>query len=366
MGLLKNLRHELVDIIEWIDHTRDTLAWRFPRFRNEIKHGARLIVRPGQVAVFVHRGKLADVFEPGDHTLKTGNLPLLSTIAGWKHGFESGFKSEVYFINTRQITELKWGTPNPIMFRDPDFGPLRIRAFGIYSLKTADPRRLMEELVGTDEVFEVDEIFELMRGMINNAFADIIGESKLGALDFAANYQELSDELRQKVVEQVDDAYGLSIPVLKVLNISLPEEVEEALDVRNRMAVIGDMNRFYQYQMAQSLPELAANAGGGVAASGMGLGLGIGMAGQMMNSMAPAAQGFLAPPALPAAAPTFHIANDGKTEGPLTMVQLQQAITEGRLTKDTLVWTTGMEAWSPAGQVPHLSGAFGPPPLPGR
>ena len=207
--------------------------------------------------------------------------------------------------------------------------------------------------------------------LLPRAQAEVISHQELGvgpgtALDFAANYQELSEELRQKVVDQVDDEYGLSIPVLKVLNISLPEEVEEALDVRNRMVVIGDMNRFYQYQMAQALPELAANAGGGVAASGMGLGLGIGMAGQMMNSMAPAAQGFLAPPALPAAAPTFHIANDGKTEGPLTMVQLQQAITEGRLTKDTLVWTTGMEAWSPAGQVPHLSGAFGPPPLPGR
>ncbi|XP_028516940.1 uncharacterized protein LOC114575711, partial [Exaiptasia diaphana] len=171
MGLFDSLRHEVVDIIEWLDHTRDTLVWRFPRYRNEIKNGAQLIVRPGQVAVLVHRGELADVFEPGHHRLTTDNVPILSRLQGWRHGFESPFKSEVYFVNTRQIVDLKWGTPNPIPVRDPEFGPIRLRAFGTYTLRATDPRALLRELVGTDDHFEADEIHELMRGLIHSSLA---------------------------------------------------------------------------------------------------------------------------------------------------------------------------------------------------
>ena len=150
MGLFDKLRGELVDIIEWIDDSRTTLAWRFPRYQNEIKNGAQLIVRPGQKAVFVHRGEIADVFEPGHYELKADNLPLLSTIQGWKFGFNSPFRSEVYFVSTRQVTDLKWGTPNPIMLRDADFGPIRLRAFGTYTVKAVDPKALLKELIGTD------------------------------------------------------------------------------------------------------------------------------------------------------------------------------------------------------------------------
>ena len=257
MGLLERLRKELIDIIEWLDHTRDTLVWRFPRYRNEIKNGAQLIVRPGQMAIFVHRGEIADVFEPGNYKLTADNLPILSTLQGWKYGFESPFKSEVYFVNTRQITELKWGTPNPIMLRDPEFGPIRLRAFGVYALKASDPRALLKELVGTDDSFEADEMLELMRGIINNAFADVLGSSQLAALDLAANYGELSENLRQAVIERVDDEYGLDIPQLNIVNISLPEEVEKALDTRSSMGVIGDMNRFQQYQMGQAMTAAA-------------------------------------------------------------------------------------------------------------
>ncbi|MFN8708514.1 MAG: SPFH domain-containing protein, partial [Planctomyces sp.] len=166
MGLFDKLRNELIDIIEWLDDSRHTLVWRFPRYQNEIKNGAQLIVRPGQVAVFVHRGQIADICEPGNYELKTDNLPIISTIAGWKYGFNSPFRAEVYFVSTRQITDLKWGTPNPIMLRDPEFGPIRIRAFGTYGVKAANPKILLQELVGTDSEFDADEVTELLRSII--------------------------------------------------------------------------------------------------------------------------------------------------------------------------------------------------------
>ncbi len=182
MGLLDKLRNELIDIIEWIDDSNTTLVWRFPRYQNEIKNGAQLIVRPGQMAVFVHRGELADVFEPGSYTLKTDNLPILSTLQGWKYGFDSPFRSEVYFVSTKQITNLKWGTPNPIMLRDPEFGPIRLRAFGTYALKCTDPRILLKELVGTDSEFDSNEVNELMRSIIAEAFTAMLGEQQIAAL----------------------------------------------------------------------------------------------------------------------------------------------------------------------------------------
>jgi membrane protease subunit (stomatin/prohibitin family) len=364
MGLLDRLRQELVDIIEWIDHTRDTLVWRFPRYRNEIKNGAQLIVRPGQTAIFVHRGQIADIFEPGNFRLTADNLPILSTLQGWKYGFESPFKSEVYFVNTRQITELKWGTPNPIMLRDPEFGPIRLRAFGVFALKATDPKALLKELVGTDEVFEADEIHELMRGIINTAFADMLGKAEIAALDLASNYQALSENLRQAVIERVDDEYGLDLPILNIVNISLPEEVEKALDTRTSMGVIGDMTRFQQYQMGQAMTSAAENPAGGGASAGMGLGMGFAMANQLMQNMPQAQAGTAGPPPPPAAGPMFHVAENGQTLGPFNLGQLQQGAAEGRITAATMVWTAGMAGWQPAGQVSVLAALFGPPPPP--
>ncbi len=193
MGLFDKLRAELIDIVEWVDDSRHTLVWRFPRHHNQIKNGAQLIVRPGQIAVFVHRGEIADVFEPGHYELNTDNLPVFSTLAGWKYGFDSPFKAEVYFVSTKQITDLKWGTPNPIMLRDPEFGPIRLRAFGTYALKAVDARALLKELVGTDSEVETDEITELLRSMIISTFADVIGSSNIAALDLASNYQEFGE-----------------------------------------------------------------------------------------------------------------------------------------------------------------------------
>ncbi len=363
MGLFDKLRNELIDIVEWVDDSRHTLVWRFPRYQNEIKNGAQLIVRPGQTAVFVHRGQIADIFEPGHYELKTDNLPLLSTIAGWKYGFNSPFRAEVYFVSTKQITDLKWGTPNPIMLRDPEFGPIRIRGFGSYSLKAVEPRALLQELVGTDKVFDAEEVAELLRSIIISTFADVLGSSKIAALDLASQYLELGETLRIAVQERIDDEYGLEIPQMMIVNISLPEAVEKALDTRTSMGVIGNMNQFQQYQMGNAMTAAAENPSGGGAADGMGLGLGFAMAGRMMQPGAMGGAPGAAPPPPPPAA-QWHVAVNGQTQGPYAMPQLAAGISAGEIAADTLVWTNGMPAWTAAGQVPQLSGSFSTPPPP--
>ncbi len=366
MGLFKNLREEAVDIVEWLDHTRDTLVWRFPRYRNEIKNGAQLIVRPGQVAIFVHRGELADVFEPGSHRLKTDNLPLLSRLQGWRHGFESPFKSEVYFVNTRQIVDLKWGTPHPIPVRDPEFGPIRLRAFGTYALRAGDPRALLRELVGTDDRFEADEIHELMRGLIHSFLAEVLGRGETPAVELAANYPALAERVRQAVTERVDDEYGLDVPTLIVVNISFPEEVEKALDARSSMNVIGDLNRYQQYQLGQAMP-LAAQSGGD-SGSVLGVGMGLAMARGLGATPAATAPQLTAaaspqPPPLAASA-SFYVAVGGQQQGPYPLEQVAAALAQGQISGDALVWTQGMVRWTPASQVPQLAAGASPPPLP--
>ena len=359
MGLFGRLREEVVDIVEWLDHTRDTLVWRFPRHRNEIKNGAQLIVRPGQVAVFVHRGELADVFEPGSHRLATDNLPLLSRLQGWRHGFESPFKSEIYFVNTRQVVDLKWGTPNPIPVRDPEFGPLRLRAFGTFTLRAADPRALLRELVGTDDRFEADEIHELLRGLIHSCLAEVLGRGEVAAMDLAARYPELGDEVRRLVVERVDDEYGLDVPTLLVVNISFPAEVEQAMDARSSLNMLGDLNRYQQYQLGRSMPLAAASGGEG--GSVLGLGMGLAMARGLGASSAPASGGAMPPP-LPATG--YFVAVEGQQHGPYPPEQVTAALSRGEIGPDTLVWTEGMPAWAPVRQVPGLAPPAVPPPLP--
>ena len=363
MGLFDKLRNELVDIIEWLDDTRTTLVWRFPRYQNEIKQGAQLIVRPGQLAVFVMQGKIADIFESGTHTLNTQNLPLLSTIAGWKFGFNSPFKSEVYFISTRQITDLKWGTPNPIMLRDPEFGPIRLRAFGTYALKAVEPKALLTELVGTDGVVEADEVTELLRSIIASAMADMLAEKQVAALDLASKYREFSEELRKYVQERIDDEYGLAIPQLIIVNISFPEAVEKALDTRTSMGVLGDMNKFQQYSMGEAMRESAQHGGGG---EGLGLGMGVAMAGRMMATPGVGAPGGGAP--TPPPPPAWHIAVNGQSQGPYAPEQIQQGIAAGRISGQTLLWSPQLSGWTAAAQIPDWSNAFqrspSPPPLP--
>src|SRR6267142_1093370 len=236
MGIWDKLRGELVDIIEWIDDTRDTMVYRFQRYDNEIKYGAKLVVRESQVAAFVNEGRLADVYHPGTYTLETQNMPILSTLRGWKYGFSSPFKAEVYFVSTKAFTGRKWGTKNPIMLRDSEFGPVRLRAFGTYGIKA----------------------------------------------DFSP--------------------FGLEIVALVVENISLPPEVEAAMDKRTSMGVIGNLNAYAQFQAANALEQAAKNpSGGGNAAAGMGMGMGFAMANQMAGAMGGTQTGGagMAPPPIP-------------------------------------------------------------------
>jgi len=366
MGLMDKLRAELIDIIEWVDDNHHAIVWRFPRFHNQIKNGAQLIVRPGQAAIFVANGKVGDVFEPGMYRLETKNLPLLSTLLGWKYGFDSPFKAEVYFVNTTVITDLKWGTPNPVMMRDSDFGPVRLRAFGTYTLRATNPATLLAELVGTDSLYEADEISELLRSIVNNAFAEVVSSSQIPVLDLAMSYRDLSERMRQSVLEMVDDEYGIEIPQLHIVNISLPAEVEKALDVRTGMAVVGDMAAYQAYQVGSSMPIAAENPAGGLAGAGLGLGMGMAMAQPMMTGMqqgpgsgvpAPVPPPQSAPPP-PPPVPAWHPAENGEAIGPFIQSQLVEAIASGRMRADTLVWRSGMQGWTRAVEMTELRALF--------
>ena len=360
MSFIDKLRAELIDIIEWVDDSRHTLVWRFPRYQNEIKHGAQLIVRPGQCAIFVQRGRIADVFGPGQLRLETGNLPVLATLSGWKYGFDSPFKAEVYFVATRQVADLKWGTPNPVLMRDADFGPVRVRGFGTYTLRAKEPKRLLEQLVGTDGSFEADEIHELVRAIVSQAFADVVAKSELALLDLASHYAELSEQVRRVAESRIDDEYGLEIPQLVIVNVSVPAEVEQALDARTSLGVIGDLAAYQSYQLGRSLPDAAKNPAGGLAGAGVGVGMGMAIANRFGDTPAGAA-----PQRPPAPPPMWHFAEGGHSVGPIPFDELSRAAAQGRITPDTLVWSQGMRDWAPARQVPELAGILGgPPPLP--
>lgn len=366
MDLWKKLTGELVDIVEWLDDTGETLVYRFQRHQNEIKNGARLTVRESQAAVFVDEGQIADVFKPGMYTLSTENVPILATLRGWKHGFNSPFKAEVYFVSTRQFTNLKWGTQNPIMLRDPEFGPIRLRAHGTFTIKAVDPAAVIREVCGTSARFTPEGITDQLRNLIVSKFADVLGESKIPALDLAANYDELGRFITERVKPHFLP-FGIDVPQLLVENISLPPEVEQALDKRTSMGVIGDLSRYTQFRTAEAIGDAAKNPGG-IAGVGAGLGAGMTMARQMASAMnAPAGGAGAIPPPLPGAA-GFFIALNGQQSGPFDMAALADHARAGRLTRDTLVWRQGMGEWTAAGQVSDLSGVLSavPPPLPPR
>lgn len=375
MGLMDKIKGELVDIIEWIDDSRSTLAWRFPRYQNEIKNGAQLIVREGQEAVFVYRGALADRFGPGHYELTSENLPILSTLQGWKHGFDSPFRSEVYFINTRPVTDLRWGTPTPVTVRDPDFKMVQVRANGLCVVKIADAEIFLKEVIGTDSAVEADEIAELLRRVITLAFSDMVMETKLGVIDLQGKQVELSDKLRQFVHDRVDDEFGLSIESI-TMNISLPEEITAAMTRGVARGVeeggfldnVGDLDRYQQAKQADAMVAAANNPGGGGAMGDMmGMGMGMAMANQMANQMQQPQQqpqAAAAPPPLPGAQ-TFHVEMGGASQGPFTVAQIQSGVANGQVTPTSLVWTNGMASWQPANTVPALQALFAaPPPLP--
>jgi membrane protease subunit (stomatin/prohibitin family) len=278
------LSGQFIDVIEWTDDTRDTMVYRFERQGHEIKYGAKLTVREGQTAVFIHEGQLADIFTPGLYMLETNNMPILTTLQHWDHGFKSPFKSEIYFVNTNRFTDLKWGTKNPIMLRDPEFGPTRIRAFGTYTVKVADAGRFMTEIVGTDGEFTTDEITYQIRNIIVQQFSQVVAGSGIPVLDMAANTGEFGKLVASRISETIGQ-YGLTLPELYIENISLPPAVEEALDKRTSMGVVGDLNKYTQYSAAEAMQAAASGSGdGGTMGAGLGAGLGMAMGNMMMGA----------------------------------------------------------------------------------
>jgi membrane protease subunit (stomatin/prohibitin family) len=372
MGLLDRLRNELIDIIEWTEPAQnEVLAYRFPRYANEIKMGAKLIVREGQNACFVNEGQLADVFKPGTYTLETQNMPILATLKGWKYGFHSPFKAEVYFISMRQWTDLKWGTQNPIMLRDPEFGPVRVRAFGTYAMHVSDPATFLRQLVATDPAFEKYDITNQLRNAIVSRFTDSLGQMKVPILDLAGNYQKMGQSAQQWLGPELA-AMGLALTAFYIENISLPPEVEKVLDQRTSMGMMGGvMGQFTQYQAANALRDAAQNPGGGMAAIGANLAAGVGLGNVMAGALAGSQQqqqqqsAPAVPPPLPQTA-SFYIGLDGTQQGPFDMAALTGKAKVGLFTRATLVWKQGMAGWVAAETVPELQGLFAsmPPPLP--
>ncbi len=368
MGIFDFLSGEFIDVIHWTDDTRDTMVWRFEREGHEIKYGAKLTVREGQSAVFVHEGQLADVFTPGLYMLETNNMPIMTTLQHWDHGFKSPFKSEIYFVNTTRFNDLKWGTKNPVICRDPEFGPVRLRAFGTYSIKVSDPAKFLVEIVGTDGEFTMDEISFQIRNIIVQEFSRTIARAGIPVMDMAANTRELSQLVGREISEQLAE-YGLTMPELYIENISLPPAVEEVMDKRSSMGVIGgSLNEYMQFQAAEAL----GREGAGAAAIQAGLGAGLGMqighhAAQQVGPWGAAStQSRAAVPPPPPVEHVWHIAENGATKGPFSKAAMGRMATEGAMTRDTMVWTQGQDGWMRAEDVAELAQLFTvlPPPPP--
>jgi membrane protease subunit (stomatin/prohibitin family) len=365
VGLLDKVKGQFIDIIQFLDDSRDTIVWRFPRQGNEIKMGAKLVCREGQAAVFENEGKIADVFQPGTYTLETQNLPILSDLKGWKYGFNSPFKAEVYFVGTRLYTDMKWGTQEPVTLRDKEFGVVRLRAFGTFALQVTDPAKLLRQLVGTDPNFTTDEVEEFLRQKIVSEVGTALAASNIPMLDLAANQQTIADTLAGTLTTSFADM-GVAIPKFIIQNVSLPPEVSAALDKRTEMGVLGNLDQYAKYQAATAITEAAQNPGGGVAGAGVGLGVGAALGQQMAAALNPQAGGAPAaggPPPLPGG---YFLGINGQQVGPIAVADLPARVASGELTAETLVWQQGMAQWTRAADVPEVNAVLGaaPPPLP--
>lgn len=377
MGILdkikEKLKHEFIDIIEWLDYTDDTICHRFERYQNEIKNNAKLIVREGQTAVFINEGQLADVFEPGTYTLNTQNMPILATLKGWKYGFNSPFKAEVYFVNTHLFTDEKWGTKNPITLNDERFGLVEIRAFGTYAFKIGDPGKFIVDIVGTDNNFTNFEINEHLKSLIATRFTDTVGEANLPIELYAANTTELSETCRD-VMHPEFESVGISLEKFFIENVSMPEDLKKEIFEYSRIDKL-DLDLLTKFKTARAI-EAAASNEGGTAGAGMGMGMGFVLAQQMGGLMAPqmggqqmpVQQGGTMPPPMPVAIQYFYAVN-GQQAGPATIEQLKALFANRTVNKDTLVWKQGMANWVALKDVEELKAFLGgntPPPLPGQ
>lgn len=297
MGLMDLIKGELIEIIEWTDDSRDTLSYRWPDEDKEIKRGAQLIVRESQMVQFVYLGQFGDLFGPGKHELVTENIPVLSTLRGWKYGFETPFKADVYFLNTRLFTGNKWGTSNPVMMRDNDFGIVRVRAFGTFDFKIVTPSVFLKEVAGSDHHFRLDEFADVMRSRIVSLFSEAITQAKVPVLDVAARYSELGNALLPLLNAVTVPKYGIEFVTFVLENVSVPPEVEQAIDKRSSMAAIGNLNDYVKFQMAQGMAQPGGGGPGGFATE---MAVGMAMAQQMMQQ---SGMGGATPPPLPGAAP---------------------------------------------------------------
>jgi len=368
----KKLSHEFIDIIEWLDSTDDTIVHRFERYQNEIKNNAKLIVREGQTAVFVSEGQLADVFKPGTYTLNTKNLPILTTLKGWKYGFNSPFKAEVYFVNTHLFTDEKWGTKNAFMLSDERFGLVEIRAFGTYSFRIIDPGKFVVDVVGTDGNFTNYEVNEHLKSLIVTRFTDTVGEANLPIELYAANTSELSETCRE-VMQPEFGRVGIELEKFYIENVSMPEELKKEIFEYSRLDKL-DMVKLSQFKAAKAM-EAAAKNEGGTAGAGMGMGMGFVLAQQMGNMMNPQnpqqvfggqPQQAAVPPPL-AVQVQYHYAVNGQQNGPVSIDKLKELFANRTVNRDSLVWKQGMENWAALKEVDELKSFLGgntPPPLP--
>lgn len=369
----EKLSHEFIDIIEWLDYTDDTLCHRFERYQNEIKNGAQLIVREGQTAVFINEGQLADVFKPGTYTLNTQNLPILATLKGWKYGFNSPFKAEVYFVNTHLFTNEKWGTKNPITLNDDRFGLVEIRAFGTYAFRINDAGKFIVDIVGTDSNFTNFEINEHLKSLIATRFTDTVGEAKLPIELYAANTSELSETCKE-VMQPEFESVGILLEKFFIENVSMPEDLKKEIFEYSRIDKL-DLDKLTKFKTAKAIEAAAANEGG-TAGAGMGMGMGFVLAQQMGGMMAsqmgsaqsaPLASTPMAPPPMPVATQYFYAVN-GQQAGPVTFEQLSALFANRTVNRDTLVWKQGMSGWLSLKEVEELKVFLGgntPPPIPG-
>lgn len=358
-------RNELIDIIEWLDSSGNTLVYRFVRFQNEIKNGAKLIVRESQVAVFINEGTIADVFTPGTYTLNTANLPILSTLRGWKYGFNSPFKAEVYFVSTRNITAQKWGTKNPITISDKRFGMLEMRAFGTYVIRVKDPALLIREIVGTDGHFTTDKIAEQLKSMIVARFTDAAAEANMPIEKYASNINELSEYIHG-ILSQEFESYGIEITKFLIENISMPKEIKNEIFELSRLNAV-NLNQLTQIKAAKAMENISHSDN-----SGAGMGLGYGMIGLMGNIFNDANRQYSAsappPPPVTPDALSVHVILNGQQAGPYSKDRLKEMALQNHISRDTLAWYTGMKDWTAAGKLDEINDVFEtiPPPIPGK
>ena len=350
MGLWDKLFGEFIDVIEWLDDSGDTMVYRFERYGNEIKYGAKLIVRESQSAVFVSEGEIADVMSAGIYELETKNIPILSTLQHWDHGFNSPFKAEVYFCSMRRFVDLKWGTKNPLIIRDDEFGAVRIRAFGTYSVRISDPAKFIREITGTDGYFTVDEISDQLRNLIVSRFANIVAKSKIPVLDMAAHYDVFSEYITKIIAKEFEE-YGLELTKILIENISLPSAVEEALDKRTSMGMIGDIDKYLKYQSAEAL----TNSSNSSANEALSMGMGFAMANKMSEAL-DKKESFDTPPPVPK--DLYYINENNETKGPYRLENVKSMIENKEINKDTLVWKRGKKDWEVAGFMKEFGSFF--------